>query len=104
VLATETTMPKAKNFAGAVIATIYRSIGRSSYQDRINTRVMESNAWLRGFAASRNLPVLDLQGTLAPGGFYRDRRYASEDGSHFSSEAYTALTQFVESRKDVFGP
>lgn len=104
VLATETTMPKAKNFIGSLLATIYRTIGRTSYQDRINTRVMQSNAWLREFAASRNLPVLDFQRTLAPRGFYRDRRFASEDGSHFSSDAYAALTQFVESRKEVFGP
>jgi lysophospholipase L1-like esterase len=104
VLATETTLPKAKNFLGAVIATIYRTLGRSSYQDRINTRVMESNAWLREFAGSRKLPVLDFQRTLAPRGFYRERRYASEDGSHFSSEAYAALTQYVDSRKEVFGP
>jgi hypothetical protein len=48
--------------------------------------------------------VLDLQATLAPRGFYRDRRYASADGSHFSDAAYAALTQFVESRKEVFGP
>jgi len=102
VLGTEVTMPAATSAWGELLASIYRSMGRTGYQDRINTQVMNSNRWLKQFAAQRNLAVLDLQRALAPNGFYRKREYSLADGSHLTPAAYAALTEFVETQEGLF--
>lgn len=102
VLATEVTMPAATSWSGSVLASIYGSLGRTGYADRINTQVMNSNRWLKKFAAERKLPVLDLQHALAPEGFYRERRYSLPDGSHLTPAAYAALNLYVDTQKDLF--
>jgi lysophospholipase L1-like esterase len=102
VLATEVTLPAATSAWGEFTASVYRTLGRTGYQDRINTQVMNSNRWLKKFAAQRNLGVLDLQSALAPEGFFREREYSLPDGSHLTPAAYTALTRFVETQKGLF--
>ncbi len=75
VLATEVTMPAATSWSGA--SSSPRSIGamgRTGYADRINTQVMNSNRWLKQFAAQRKLAVLDLQRALAPERFLSGAR------------------------------
>ena len=102
VLATEVTMPAAPTWHGELLASIYRSLGRQGYADRVNIEVMKSNAWLKSFAASRNLPVLDFQAAISPQGFYRDRQYSQPDGSHLNPAAYDALTAYVDTKQDSF--
>ena len=46
--------------------------------------------------------MLDLQRTLAPEGFYRERRYTLPDGSHLNSAAYAALNLYVDTQKGLF--
>jgi hypothetical protein len=53
----------------------------------------EFNAWVREYAASKQLPVLDLDAAMrsgAPGSNLRDE-YTSGDGSHLNRAAYTVL-------------
>ena len=102
ILATEVTMPAATSWSGAVLASIYGALGRKGYADRINTQVMNSNRWLKQFAAERQLPVLDLQAALAADGFYRERRYSLPDGSHLTAAAYAALNLYVDTQKGLF--
>ncbi len=100
-LATEVTMPASATWHGNLLATVYRSLGRESFADRVNREVMNSNVWLKSFAAERGLPVVDLQSALSPKGFYRDRRFTQPDGSHLNEAAYGALTAYVDSKQDV---
>ncbi|HEU4779622.1 MAG TPA: GDSL-type esterase/lipase family protein [Steroidobacteraceae bacterium] len=102
VLATEVTLPAAPTAWGEFTASIFRTMGRTSYQDRINTQVMNTNRWLKQFAAQRKLGVLDLQQALAPEGVYREREYSMPDGSHLNPAAYAALTRLVETQKGLF--
>lgn len=99
VLATEVTLPAATTWWGEIIAWVFRLIGRKGYADRINTNVMEVNAWLKDFARQRSLPLLDLQAALAPGGFYRKRAFSQPDGSHLSEAAYRELTSYTRAHE-----
>lgn len=99
ILATEVTMPAATSWWGEILAWVYRLLGRKGYADRINTNVMGVNAWLKDYARQHGLPLLDLQATLAPGGFYRRRQYSQPDGSHLTEAAYRALTEYTRSQE-----
>lgn len=70
--------------------------GKQSYQDYVNENVRDVNKWIREFGGVRNIKVLDFERTLADGKEGRQRRYAAEDGSHLSKEAYSALTDYAE--------
>lgn len=55
--------------------------------------VTEFNAWVRDYAARKNLPVLDLDAAMridAAGSYLKDE-YTSGDGSHLNEAAYRVL-------------
>jgi uncharacterized SAM-binding protein YcdF (DUF218 family)/lysophospholipase L1-like esterase len=95
IIATEVTIRPPKTFAETMMSILGPLLGRPSYQDRVNGYVMEGNQWLRDLARREGLLLLDLQGTLDAADGRRRREFATDDGSHISSEGYEALTSYA---------
>lgn len=98
ILATEITIRGPKTFTEAAGSWLARLLGRSSYQDFINGRVKDTNAWLRTLAATEALQLLDFERVLADADGRRAYDFAADDGSHVSPAGYHALTQYAVPR------
>jgi lysophospholipase L1-like esterase len=97
MLATEVTVRRPAGWLQGLQHFAGRMLGKESYQDYINRHVKEVNAWIREFGKQHNIQVLDFESVLASDGGERAARYAAEDGSHLSAEAYGALTPYARS-------
>jgi lysophospholipase L1-like esterase len=92
IVATEVTIRTRDSWKELLAAMIGRLLGKESYQDYINSHVLELNGWLRQYAADNGILVLDLQSILSDESGRRGREYATEDGSHITPAGYEALT------------
>jgi lysophospholipase L1-like esterase len=72
-----------------------RLLGKESYQDYVNQRVMTTNAWLRSYARQEGVALLDIQPILSDRDGERRAEYAKADGSHLTAAAYQRLTEFA---------
>lgn len=97
IVATEVTIRPAKSLTNEVIGWISRLRGKRSYADYVNEHVLSVNDWLRTYARTNEIALLDLQPVLADADGLRKRVYATDDGSHLTPAAYEALTRFAES-------
>ena len=95
VLATEITMAKSPGLVNALRYWFDGLRGKASYAERVNRHVMAMNAWIREHAAANDILVLDFERAFADSDGWRRPAYATEDGSHISSEGYAALTAYV---------
>jgi lysophospholipase L1-like esterase len=98
VLATEITMSPRPGLKESAMTFIGKIAGKESYQDYINSHVIATNQWLKETAAEHGLLVLDLQPLLSDGGIMRKRKYAQDDGSHLSDEAYRIIAEYMEAK------
>ncbi|HTU66403.1 MAG TPA: GDSL-type esterase/lipase family protein [Steroidobacteraceae bacterium] len=75
--------------ATVVPVTVARSLKDAGKQQALS----EFNAWVREYAAQKNLPVLDLDAALRAGaaGTNLKDEYTSGDGSHLNAAAYAVL-------------
>ncbi len=95
ILATEVTV-RPKNEWGEMIAGwIGALMGKESYQDYINSHVIEVNDWLRDLARRENLLLLDLQPVVSDPSGLRRQEYAKDDGSHITPAGYDAMTSYA---------
>jgi lysophospholipase L1-like esterase len=94
ILATEITTVPGDGWLDLVRGMIGRVRGRQSYQERINARVMATNAWLQEVAQQEGLLLLDFQRALADPSGRRRRQFATED-NHVPPAGYDALTRYV---------
>jgi lysophospholipase L1-like esterase len=92
IVATELTIRSRDSWTELIAGLIGRLLGKESYQDYINSQVLELNDWLKQYAAENGIFVLDLQPVLSDGYGRRRREYATEDGSHVTQAGYEALT------------
>ena len=95
IIATEVTIRPPKSLTQSGYLFVASWLGKVSYQDQINTQVMEINRWLRDAAQREGLLLLDLQAAVADTDGRRKRAYAVADGSHISEEGYDALTAYA---------
>jgi lysophospholipase L1-like esterase len=98
VLATEVTLTEAVGFSNRVAAFIGGLRGKQGYSARVNGYVREINAWLRDYARTEKLQLLDFEAVFDDGEGFRKREYTSDDGTHISPDGYAALSQFVQSQ------
>ncbi len=99
ILATEVTIRPPSGLKESLMAFFYGTIlGKSSYQDYVNNHVEQVNRWIRDFAAQNNLSLLDFETILAREDGSRRKAYATEDGSHISSQGYQALTEYAKEK------
>jgi lysophospholipase L1-like esterase len=96
VLATEVLMARPPGLVNTLRAWLGALRGKQAYGERINQRVMQTNAWLRAYAQENKLPLLDFEGALSGEDGWRMGHYATEDGSHISSAGYQALNEYVQ--------
>jgi lysophospholipase L1-like esterase len=95
VLATETTVRNEKSIISDAKQLVGRTLGRRGYHDYVNDHVRQVNDWLRDFSTRENVALLDFESVLSNQSGYRVRKYATDDGSHISSDGYAALTAYV---------
>jgi|SRR5688572_11444610 len=95
ILTTEVTILPT-GYADRIAAGILRLLGRTSYQDRINSGIVEGNRWIREQAQRRHVLLLDFQRALADSTKQRRPQYAAPDGIHLTKEAYDVITAHAE--------
>jgi lysophospholipase L1-like esterase len=95
IVATEVTIRANDDWREWAASWIGWVLGKTSYQDYVNGHVATLNAWLRNFADREGLLLLDLQPVVSDAGGQRRRGFAAEDGSHFTSAGYDALTAYA---------
>jgi len=80
--------------ARVMLATVVPVTQSRARQDAGKQEALSAfNAWVREYAAQKNLPVLDLDAAMragAPGSNLKDE-YTSGDGSHLNRAAYAVL-------------
>jgi lysophospholipase L1-like esterase len=75
------------------VADAFLSVfGKTSYDEHINSRIIEWNNWLRAQAQRRRLLLLDFQRALADSSGRRRPEYTLPDGVHLTKEAYAVVT------------
>ena len=87
----------------ALEVLIGKLLGKSSYQDYINSHVVETNRWMKDTATREGILLLDLEAVLADREGVRRKEFALPDGSHISKVGYEALTQYTEDRLKAYG-
>jgi lysophospholipase L1-like esterase len=95
ILTTEVTIRPA-GYADEIAGGILRLLGKTPYEDRINSRIVEGNRWMRGQAQRHHLLLLDFQRALADSSEQRRPEYAAPDGIHLTREAYDVITAQAE--------
>jgi lysophospholipase L1-like esterase len=103
VLATEVTIRRKDGWSEAFESMIGRVLGKSSYQDYINSQVVETNRWMSDTATREGILLLDLGAVLADREGVRRKEFAQPDGSHISKQGYEALTQYAEDQLKAYG-
>lgn len=95
IVATEVPMSQNESWSEWLAWLVGSALGKQSYQDYINARVTELNAWLRDVARREHILLLDLHGAVADARGNRRKGLSNEDGSHISPAGYAALTQYA---------
>ena len=103
ILATEVTIRTKDGWLEALESMIGRILGKSSYQDYINSHVSETNRWIRDTATRQGILLLDLGAVLADSQGTRRKEFAQPDGSHISERGYEAVTLYTEDRLRTWG-
>ena len=92
ILITEVTIREQSGIKSYIMNIIGGLLGKTSYQEFINSHVININIWMRDFAETENLRLLDAEKLLAEAGGKRRADFAKDDGSHITQDAYTVLT------------
>ena len=95
ILTTEVTILPA-GFSQQVADTFLWLFGKSSYEERVNSRIVEWNTWVRQQVQRRHLLLLDFQRALADVSNRRRPQYAVPDGIHLTKAAYDVITAQAE--------
>lgn len=103
ILATEVTIRSKDGWSETFESMIGRILGKSSYQDYINSHVVETNRWISDTATREGILLLELGAVLADPQGVRRKEFAQPDGSHISKRGYEALTQYTEDRLRALG-
>lgn len=95
IVATEVTMSLRPGFKAWATSLVPRMMGKTSYQEYVNSHVMDVNQWLKTYAGENDILLLDLQAVLAEGGVMRKTKFAQADGSHISDEGYRRIAEYI---------
>lgn len=96
VLATEITRPIPTTITESVKGWIGGILGKQDYRKRINTQIQEINQWLRQYARSEQITLLDFESVMASPNGTRRVDYTRPDNSHVSEAGYAALTKYTK--------
>ncbi|MEQ8207341.1 MAG: GDSL-type esterase/lipase family protein, partial [Woeseia sp.] len=96
ILATEVSIRGKAGFTNWAAGVVGDILGKTSYQSMINGHVNEVNVWLKDFARSKGITVLDFEALLADSDGTRRSEFAVEDGSHLTAAAYAAMSKYTQ--------
>ena len=95
VLTTEVTILPS-GFSQQIAGTLLWLVGKSSFEERVNSQIVEWNSWVREQVQHRHLLLLDSQRAVADLSERRRPQYAVPDGIHLTKEAYDVITAQAE--------
>jgi lysophospholipase L1-like esterase len=98
ILATEVTIRYKAGLTERLAVLAGTVLGRQGYYEYVNRHVLDTNAWLREYAAREGILLLDLQPVVADASGLRKPEFANEDGSHLPPAAYDALSAYAAPR------
>lgn len=98
ILATEVTVRSRDEWRETLAGWASYLLGKTSYQDYVNSHVVRINRWLRETAARDGILLLDFEAALSNDRGVRRMEFAQPDGSHISQRGYEALSQLTEAR------
>src|SRR5262249_8582187 len=96
ILATEVTLSEAIGLRNRLAAFVGKLRGRTGYAPKINAPLREVNAWMREYARTEKLQLLDIEKLFDDGEGFRKTEYTRDDGTHISAEGYAALTAYAQ--------
>lgn len=97
ILATEITIPIADTWKEKLMALIGSVRGKQDYRSQKNAQIKIVNEWLRDYARTQQLKLIDLEKALDSGNGTRKVEYTRSDNSHVSPAGYQAITRYVAS-------
>lgn len=95
ILVTEITIPVPDTFKENAMAWVAGLLGKQDYRSKKNEQIKAVNVWLREYARSQNIKLIDLEQALDSGNGTRKVEYTREDNSHVSPAGYQAITRYV---------
>jgi lysophospholipase L1-like esterase len=95
ILLTELTIPIADTWKEKLMALVGSVRGKQDYRSQKNEQIKAVNVWLRDYARSEKLKLIDLEKALDSGNGTRKVEYTRSDNSHVSPAGYQAITRYV---------
>jgi lysophospholipase L1-like esterase len=95
ILITEITIPIPDTFKENALAWVAGLLGKQDYRSQKNEQIKALNVWLRDYARSQNIKLIDLETALDSGNGTRKVEYTRSDNSHVSPAGYEAITRYV---------
>ena len=96
ILATEVTIREPNTWKDWAQGWVGWLLGKTSYQQYVNTHILAQNRWIRETAEREGLLLLDLQPVVSAADGTRRPAFAQDDGSHISEAGYGALTAYAD--------
>lgn len=95
ILVTEITIPIPDTLKENAMAWLGSLLGKQDYRSKKNEQIKAVNVWLRDYARSQNIKLIDLEQALDSGNGTRKVEYTRDDNSHVSPAGYQAITKYV---------
>ena len=96
IVVTETTILPKDTYEEKIMGFIGSIMGKKSYQDFVNDKVLKTNHWLVGYAKNNNIRYIDFNRLLADENGIRKRKFSTKDGTHINKIAYEQLTKATQ--------
>lgn len=98
ILVTEITIPIPDTMMEKLMGFIGSVRGKTDYRTQKNTEIKAVNAWLRDYAKTQQIKLVDLETALDSGNGTRKVEYTRSDNSHVSPAGYDAITKYMVSQ------
>ena len=95
IILTEVTVREQDRIWDSLKHLIGGILGKESYQDYVNSHVIEINKWLINFCEDQHIAIIDIQPLLSNSDGWRKKAYAKKDGSHITEAGYKHLNDFL---------
>jgi lysophospholipase L1-like esterase len=96
IIATEITFGIPTDLKSSIMRFIGKLMGKRGFQDYISTNVMAVNEWIRNYAKTHDIAVLEIEKLMTNAEGYRKEGYYTEDFSHITEKAYQDLQAFAQ--------
>jgi len=98
ILITEITIPVPDTLKEKALGLLASLLGKKDYRTQKNEQIKAVNVWLREYARSQNIKLIDLETALDSGNGTRKVEYTRDDNSHVSPAGYQAITSYVNAQ------